>query len=122
MLLKGRKPIMKLFLLQITTSILLLFIIGNSHAGEQDVVALETKKSEISKKVEEDTNGRILPDAMEEEVIKYSIIAIEMINTGASIETMSTKYNLTDSEQRMVIAIVYGAGSGGGVKPYTEEP
>ncbi len=102
------KKLMALALLLSTTGV---------TAGEQDVLALELQVAAQVETVITTSNGEIQPDALEEQLIKFSIVANEMNETGATIEQMGDKYILDAPEKRTIVIVANGAGGGNGIRP-----
>ena len=102
------KKLMALALLLSTTGV---------TAGEQDVLALELQVAAQVETVITASNGEIQPDALEEQLIKFSIVAREMNDTSATIDQMGDKYILDTAEKRTIVIVANSAGSGEGIKP-----
>ncbi|MFT4929054.1 MAG: hypothetical protein ACI8WB_005181 [Phenylobacterium sp.] len=85
-------------------------------ANEQDIATLDAKVSEKVAHIKRVTNNLVVPDAIEIEEIKMKMIGKEIADTGASIPSVVSKYNLDGAQKRQVIIIVY-SGDGGGDEP-----
>lgn len=86
-------------------------------AGEQDMAALEVKTMAKVERIGVSTQYMIVPDAIETESIRLSIIANEIMTDGASVAVMKQKYQLDAAQERALIIVINGSGGGSGMEP-----
>ena len=90
----------------------LLFAGTQVCANQQDIDALNSKVSDKVAHIQNMTNQLVVPDALETQEIKMKLIGAEIMNTGASIDTIAEKYQLDETQTRQVVIIVYTGGDG----------